>query len=356
MIVVEVTLRQLDGTRVAILSDFEALHVHTGRSRLGGVAWQVGGEPRALDLYEMLEPDMLMEVRWRDDAAGIAPRVEAQALLLDRHLWRDDTGWHLQAVGADLGHLLQRTMCYAEANTAAAIKSGATETVIKAFVTQEVMRAGHPDLTVAADAAGGAAITVNGFNKSLLEICQTAHHQNGGDYTMVADANADVVFDWVPGGLGTDRRTTTRFGLSYGNVTNPSLTHKRSAQVSHVLVMGQGEGADRERVLVVDAVLAAESKWGRIERTRDARDVPEGDTTQLIARGAEVLNQNATLRRWDFEVLQTEGTRYGRDYFLGDLVRAELGRDWVDRVIGGVALTLGNDMPPTFEIKTEDLV
>lgn len=357
MLLAEVSLRRLDGARAVVLTDFERLRVENTLDDIGGAVLQVGGdELRVLDLYESAQPDMLMEVRWRDDAAGILPRLELTGLVLDRDVWRDENGWHVQITAAGLRHLLTRVICVAGAGTAGAVKSGPAETVVKGFVSQEITRVAYPDFTITPSAGTGPSITINGFNKSLLAICRQAHQLTGGDFVLTSTPAAHVSFDWLSGGMGTDRRATLRFGLSYGNVTNPRLIRQRSKQISHAIVLGQGEGGDRDVVIVHDPVLAGESKWGRIESSQDARDVPKGGLTQLAERGREVLWGNAAVRRWEFEVLQTEGTRYGREYFLGDRVRAELGRDWVDRIIAQVVVSIAPDQPPTVEITTKDIV
>jgi hypothetical protein len=119
-----------------------------------------------------------------------------------------------------------------------------------------------------------------------------------------------VIFD-----VATD--TATRAGHGYG-----------AHEVSHVVVAGQGEGGARSLYLVdTTESTDAELLWKRrIERFRDARHTDDPD--ELIQVGLDELAEGGrTAITAAFEPVESDRLRYGRDWRVGDRVRAVIGVD-----------------------------
>lgn len=121
--------------------------------------------------------------------------------------------------------------------------------------------------------------------------------------------------------LGTDRRTTVIFSPLHGNMLTPTYTVSRTEEATVCVVLGQEEGTAR-RTVTRRSTAETDSPWNMIEMTRDARN--EATYVGMTQDGDESLTEAAANPEFKFSVLQTEGLRYGVDYFLGDIVTAKL--------------------------------
>lgn len=339
----EVLLFDSEGARLAWFTSWERLVARRVVNGLGGYTLQLGGSREdMIELRDLFARDYIVEI-WRQDAANaIAKYKETECLHLDRRIWRDEVGWHFLAIGAGFNDLLARTHVQAAAGTADSVKSGAAETVLKAFCDQELgpgagARA-RADVTIEADGARGNTLApVNGFNTNLLKLCQTIAEVGGGDFDLVGTGGGAMELRWYDGQRGTDRRGDILFASAYGNLVEVEEIERNSRIVNAITVLGQGEGADRERVVVEDAASIAGSKWGRVEMSRDARDLDDVDA--LEQRGELELQRNKREATVGFQIRQSGAWLYGRDYGLGDLVRARVLDTTVDRKIVTVEIT-----------------
>lgn len=340
----ELSLRDPDtGTRTSIFTTWQQFTCQRVVNGLGGYALVLGGSyADMIELRTLFALDTILEV-WRADTEnGISKYKEGEFLHRDYRIYQDAEGWHFISVGAGLNDLLKRTHVQAPANTSQSIKSGKAETVLKAFWNQELgpgagSRA-REDLTIEADGGTGNSLyDVNGFNTNLLDLSQRIAEIGGGDFDLIGDGAGGVEARWYAGQRGMDRRGSVLFATSYNNMRYPSWEQKNSEIVNSILVLGQGEGADRQHVLVEDATSIAKSKWNRLELARDARDTDSSD--ELAQRGQEQLEKNWRKETVGFEIVQTAGWLYGRDYFFGDLARARVLDASLDIKIQGVTIT-----------------
>jgi len=350
----QIRVKNPAGTTVAILDRWTRLRVTPTVNAPGG--YELRLVDPAGDIGDLFALDGQLEFWRRHAEHGIDWRKEFEALHLDEDRWTDSDGVRRYlSRGYGYATLLGRRIIAAAAGSAEGEKSGPAETVTKEYVEEQAgPTAGAralAGLTVEADAGGGNAIALARSYKNLLSVCQEIAEIGGGDFSFVGSGPATFQFRWHAGQLGTDRRAEVRFALSYGNMGEPQLTARHASEANAVLVAGQGEGAERVTTWRTDATLIAASPWGRREEFVDARDASV--TSILEARGDARLEERRPVRGLTFKVLQTPGTVYGRDYFLGDLVRGEYAGVVADQKIEGLVFTV-DDRQERLEVTLRD--
>lgn len=319
MITWELRLHDNDGLRVATFDTWPELRVEVAVNRPAVFALRLDGDDPRVALFEQ---DGLLEGWWTDAEQGIAWRREFCGLCVDPRKWTDAQGGkHLQISGLGLEDVLNRTIIDQDAGSAASRKTGVGETVLKAWVNQEAgpgagARA-RTGLSIEADAAAGGNWSGQRSNRNLLTVCQQVAEASGLQFGIERTGAFTFEFRvWEP----TDRRATVRFAEAYGNMGEPQVTETQSAVANWIKAGGDGAGATRDMAYDSDAVSIALSPWGRRERFVNAAGQELGD--ELDDRAAQELAANRARVGFDFTVLQTPGTLYGKHYFLGDYVTA----------------------------------
>lgn len=223
------------------------------------------------------------------------------------------------------------------------IRTGIPSTLILDYVRANIGPAAVAgtylsDLTYSADPYLGATVTARARFVTLLELCQEiAWSPQGGGLRFQILQN-----DIASGGLlltvsqPLDRRSSVLVNRERGTL-GAFTTHYKAPAATHVIVLGQGVGVDRELATATDA--AAEELLGRrITRVYDRRDI-EDPTELQDAADAALLNASAQ-RSVQIEPLATSAVVWGRDYDLGDLVTVSAGDLVMDEVVRAVELTL----------------
>lgn len=205
----------------------------------------------------------------------------------------------------------------------------AAETIMKTLVTYNAtasattgngrLRAGTnwpaTEITVQADGANGNALTVGVSYKNLLEALQDLAPIAGGDFDLVQTAVNAYNFRWYTGQLGTDRSASVTFSMGMGNMANPTYEENRLEEFTVCIVGGQGELSDRAYATRTGDDYAAAND---IEIFLDATDM--NSAAGLNSRGDKKLDDVKAQENFSFTALETPTTRYGIDYYLGDLV------------------------------------
>ena len=169
------------------------------------------------------------------------------------------------------------------------------------------------------------------------------------ELALVGDVDFEVrpagVFDWTfnthPGQLGQDRTNDIIFSIHFGNMANPRYERGFMVERTQAIVAGRGEGSERMVVIRQGANYDAPENVTEIYVDARTTDTVKGLEAKGDARLAELQREEI----FDFNVLQTEGVQYGRDYFMGDLVTAH--NPYTDgyetRKITEVAVVLDDD-------------
>lgn len=113
------------------------------------------------------------------------------------------------------------------------------------------------------------------------------------------------------------------FSNEYENLLTTDYTYDTSAYSNVCKVAGEGEGIQRKYVTVGNA-----NGLYRYESYVDARDLSTNDGEisdidyyeQLIERGNESLAEKSIVENFEGEVEANYTYKYGKDYFLGDIV------------------------------------
>jgi Siphovirus ReqiPepy6 Gp37-like protein len=194
-------------------------------------------------------------------------------------------------------------------------RTGAAETVAKAFITANlVTRLGRP-VTVEATHGWGSTITVASRMDRLADKL----------FPLVEQAGVGILVRQSGSGLlVTARQPVTHAKVlteESGAVRQWSLA-KSGPDATRVVIGGPNEGTARTFRLVTDAT--AEGDWGDvIEGYHEATDV---STNPLLdARGTAFLAENAAKTGLNLELADTPGLRYARDLLVGDVVTLDVG-------------------------------
>lgn len=160
--------------------------------------------------------------------------------------------------------------------------------------------------------------------------------------TTVGSGSVAHVFNPVAR-IGTDRSASAIFSKSRGNVAAPTFSRSRSASRNRAYVLGPGEQSDRIVLAVNDASAQAVSPWALSEMTREATQ--EQSWAALANLGAAAIEGQRMVPSYTFTPIETQSTRYGRDYYLGDTVTAVVddGSEVVLRIVGVTLTSDGGD-------------
>ena len=199
----------------------------------------------------------------------------------------------------------------------------------------------------------GDTVSVKSRFKPLLEEVQAAAKTGGVTFhTEMTNTGTIRFVQSVP----EDRSRYIRLSEDNDALGSWSMERERP-EVTKVLVAGQGEGDERTLKLVEGNT----NDWGTSRIVfQDRRDTDELD--DLIEAGEETLADNAESASIDLDLTDTPDLKFNRDFFIGDIVTAQLASGVT--IVDGVQeaeltysengregkLTIG----PTGEERTED--
>lgn len=246
--------------------------------------------------------------------------------------------------------LLNRRIILGYAGTAYSDKAGAAETVMKDFVDDQMVGGAiaraMANFTIQADGGQGNAVTAKRAWRNLLEVVQSLVDEvGGGDFDVIGTAPANFQFRFYFGQRGQDRRLGNTvgnppvvFSLANGTLAEASVTLNRMGEINAAYVGGQKRGSGRDLELRTNAAAILDSPFNRMEAFRDASDEPTA--AGLQDRGDDVLQQNQAIEEFNFDLAQSPGLVYGRDYCVngdvGDLVTIDFEGLLIDKKIVSV--------------------
>ena len=176
-----------------------------------------------------------------------------------------------------------------------------------------------------------------------------------GDFDLVRDSGTATKFQfaWYDGQLGTDRSTAVYLAIERENITNVVYRHRGSDVKTAVIVGGQGE--EDNRAIVIRTSTDDGTAIHR-ESFLDATNCGTGDTMQMAAAGDTFLEAHRDTEEFEFDVLQTEATKYGIHYKLGDLVTIVRPHDGVvqKHKIDKVIVSVNSSSDEKITVKTRE--
>jgi hypothetical protein len=360
------------GLRIAALDytlGFTALRV------VDGCGWFGLALPSTFDV-SLIQPDRMVQV-WRAPQGG---RLSLWRPYFIRK-WRFETRRSEQSLtisGPDVNDLLRRRTVVGYAGSYNAQKTLWADNMMKELVsdatginadawdpTPDAGTRIWPNLSVAADLGLGPVLTLSFAWGQLLT------SSGLGVLPQIAkasrEAGTEVFFDIVPDvvsstGITFQFRTYTEqpgqdvsdrvvFDQEHGSLEDPFLERDYSEEINYVYSGGQGEEADRNIQQVYDAARYGASAWGRCEAFADARNQEEDNG--VIAAGQSLLESGRPVRRGGGTLLDTQGTRFGRDWDIGYKVRARYRGEEFDAIIRAVSLGMDGEGRETVQARLE---
>jgi len=259
-----------------------------------------------------------------------------------------------QVTGLDDSVLLRDRLAYPTPTTADVtlqttaydVRSGACETVMKAYVNAN-MGASAPAarkiavLDTELDYARGSSVKGSARFDVLYELLQS-----------LANASTTALgFDIVQSGTRlkfqcyapVDRSKTVRLDI-YNNRVTETTYSLAQPKTTRAIVGGQGDAAARAFIeRTSTASLAAETAWGRrIETFVDSRD--SADSTALATAGDSLLGTDgkaqitANVKPTDYSTML-----FGQDWYLGDTVTVVVGSYELAAVVTEMGISVEED-------------
>lgn len=304
---------------------------------------------------------------WRSDLdAGITPYLDFESFHRTGHRYQKENGDEsVVSYGRGYNDLLAGREIAYYSGTPQAEKAGPGETVIKSYVEQNLGPSAlvangryasgvAPGFVVSGDAARGDPWTGARANRNLLEVCQEIGHCVGGlDFFIIGTGPGTFEFQVGIPQWGSDRSTagldpTTGlnsfgntpvvFSVGYANMLVPQYSISHAEERNRIYALGQGIGSERVVHTKEDAAQIGASPWALREASYNANTESTAAGLETVATAR--LHELEPRKAFDFVALQTAAVRYGRDYFLGDIVTARYANVEVHRKIIGVSVTV----------------
>lgn len=359
-----VWLRDTAGAKLAVLTHFLELAYTKRVNAPGSYALTLGGADPKIAHFGT---DVQVEV-WRfDQANDITAYIDFGGFHRYAGRGYDERGQeHFLSRGPGYMELLGRRIIYAAHGAAGADKTGAAETIAKAFANEQAGPGAGAralaGLSIQADAAAGPAVRFSRAYRNLLEVLQEITDVGQGDMDVVSTGAALWEFRWYNGQLGTDRtwgnpagNAPVQFAPELGNMATPAYEMDRTQEATACYVGGQGTGAGRTVVVRTTAAAILESPWNRREIWRDAQN--ETLAAGLNAKGDRYLWEQQAKENFGFRCLQTPACLYGKHYALGDLITARYGNVTVNKKVIGVSVSVkaGDSQVETIDVELGDV-
>lgn len=274
--------------------------------------------------------------------------------------------------------LLSRRIIAYNSGTSYVEKNAVAETVMKQFVNENIGPGATAPPRISAgvctgflvepDAAQGSVWSGARAYKNLLEVLQEISDETNVFFDVIGFQDNGFVFRVYPGVRNLDRRyiainaatglnsagnAPAVFSLDRGNVKAAVRSENATNQVTRVFALGQGVEDARRVVVVEDAAASAESPWNLHEIARNASS--EDDDAGLTKVGNAELNAGAPVNTFNFEVLQTEGSFYGRHYTWGDYVTGRYDAYIADKYIIGASISVNVDQGESVSLTLADI-
>jgi hypothetical protein len=348
----QIRLKGLDGALDALIDDYEQFTLSKIVNGVGTFALRLRAADAKAALFVL---DSQVEFWRRDIAQGLAWYKEAEYLTRGaRYTLTREGAYVFEASGVAYNHLLKRRVIVPSQNITTS-KTGAAETVIKAFVDEQAGPSStrpFTDFTLEADGAGGNTVTMDATDKNLLETCQAIAAAGAGDYDVLGNGAAAFIFNWYDGQRGTDRSASVTFAPELGNMAEADLQMLRHDEINTILVGGQGAGTARATSWRTDATLTDDSTWNRCEQFVNASQ--ETGTDGLDTAGDAELWQGRPQNQFSCTVLQLPGCYYGQHYNWGDLVTASFGTYSATKKIQSVTITVSANEAESIRVELVD--
>lgn len=357
----EIWLTNDKGTRLEIADDIVSMSASKVVNRIGSLSLVL---PADFD-DDLLKADNMIQVRRA--ATGASAFATWQVYFIRK--WRYETTEDSQRIKVltayDPNHLLSRRIVAAYAGSTEAEKSDYADDMMKEIVSEAMLDTADPtpdagsrawdNLSVQAESSEGPSISKSFSWRELMTM------SGGGLLPALAqaakEAGTKVFFAIVPNSItatritfefrtyvgqpGRDVSDRVVFSESNANLKEPFLEFDYSEEKNYIYAAGQGHEDDRTVEQVYDSGRYGRTIWARCEGFADARNQNLANGVREAGRAA--LEIGRPIIRFGGSPQDTSGTRFGRDWEWGDLVKARYGGYELETVVRSVTLTIDDD-------------
>ncbi len=331
----KIIIREPSGTKaMEEITDFKQLSYTKKRNRAGQLLVGFSPDSRAVNV---LGDRYQVEVHRRNVDADLDWYVDFSGLYLldvDRTLIKPQN-FDIYVPGDMVMLSWRRVLWYAATADRSRFDAANAETIMKTLVTYNATSAATTAagrlkfdgavifpgaITVEGDGLRGSVVDWSCAYDNLLETLYDLSQIGGGDYDLVKNANNDGWdFRFYPGQLGEDKTATVIFSADFDNVASAKYERRAAQKVTAVLVGGPNEESAREISSTTSSDHTAEN---HVETFLNASNF-KTDAARVKA-GDRKIYETRAVENIDFTVSQTDATRYGVDYELGDLVTRQI--------------------------------
>jgi hypothetical protein len=249
-------------------------------------------------------------------------------------------------------HILQDYLCYPDPSNPDSttqgmtndVRTGARETLMHTYVKRNIgslAPAGRRNtkLINGTDLGRGGTVTKSPRFRVVGNLLEELAAKGDLGFRVV-QRGSNLVFETF---ASVDRTATVRLSTNNGQLAGQKVSIAVPG-VTRVIVAGKNQGTDRSIVERTNSTATtAEAAWGRrIERFVDQRSTE--DLAELSEAGDEILAEEG-LTLVSAQAVPAEDTtmRFGRHWFLGDLVRVVLEDQEVAAIVTSVILSANAD-------------
>jgi hypothetical protein len=188
-----------------------------------------------------------------------------------------------------------------------------------------------------ASAGTGNVLTMSCSMRNLLTALQEVAMLGGGDFDVTYTPPASYTFVWYDGQRGTNRAATVSLSINNGAIAQTTRTDNRMDDFSAVIVGGPGTEAAR---VFYRRPASLPTGTALRETFINATNQQNATAAYFNHVGDSALTMQARKRvAYDSTVIQNGAFRYGRDYFLGDLVSVNVEGVNITQKVQGVTMS-----------------
>ena len=187
----------------------------------------------------------------------------------------------------------------------------------------------------------GSAIEMSCSGENLHETMVKVADTGGLDFTVLFDISTMGFEFFYADNLGADRRSYIKFSQENNTVGDLS----RSTNLMNYATLYHAVGAQGKDKNPIRAIWPTTAPTGIDLRETFVKGSDQTNVTQLRnLANSRLRRQRFKIQAYDIEVLQTGVWRYGRDYYLGDLVYVDAKTPSpLTRKVAAVSLSMNSD-------------
>lgn len=363
----ELILTRDDGTEISRLNTTEGFEYTKVANLVGACSLTL---PEDFD-FSMLDADRKIEI-WRQPESG-ALKCDRTYFLRKLVRATDKNGVRrFVLTGVDGNYLLAARIVAYASGSAQSQQTDYADDMVKAVVKQnlgasatDTARAFNATyFSVQADLSAGPSITKAFAYKNVIEALNDIAESS-------RTSGTELYFDMVPilktatqmgfefrtftGQIGQDRTYPDGYnpimlGIEYGNLAVPTVEWDWLGEISNVYAGGQGEGSAREIVTAADTTRSGRSIWARREAFQNGNNLA---TAALTAAANKKLAEGRARLRFTGQLVDTEGTRYGKDWEWGDRLTVIDGGQSYNAMIKAVKVRVDSKGLETIDARLE---